>query len=340
MACSAALGRPRPPEAVGGIGHNMGGRQAISQAVDAPLDILEAFLGEQGSEVTMRMTSTERKLIRISAATAFSYLIPSNLLKDPDSKTNFEKNTGTNFLLPSYPTSMFVGKLHDSKCLDLVISLISPGASREPEDSPSPTNPIRGSTSTVITKDIENAIQLELKEQKVQQREALKRTNIPLGVLALAVPWTSPAEPTLPESVNTAASKQPWAYIVDKAVTRKAQEEDKLRLHAFLAISTFVDHGDLRNTIVRRNVPEALVHLVEENSDNMSSAAAQALLHMLGSDDVAEYIVRKDLTTVIIDIALKKDTKLPVSAARILEELAKHDCTRRVIMESGVPKIV
>ncbi|KZP02865.1 ARM repeat-containing protein [Athelia psychrophila] len=70
----------------------------------------------------------------------------------------------------------------------------------------------------------------------------------------------------------------------------------------------------------------------------MSSVAAQALLHMLVYDDVAKYIVHNGLTEEIIAIALDKDTKVPVSAARILEELAKHDCTRRIMAETGVPK--
>ncbi|KZP16517.1 ARM repeat-containing protein [Athelia psychrophila] len=239
------------------------------------------------------------------------------------------------------------GKLRDSGCLDLVISLISPG--EENEDS---------TLVTLVTQDIEKAIKLEEKEQKVQQRELLKQKNIAsklekkrskdMRSRKSSAQGTTPVTPVQqipPEIAYTAPIQQPRTDIVDKAVARTAadnlqKEGDKLRPHACLAIATFVDHEELQKTIVERHVLEALVDLVKENSDEMSLVAAQALLHMLGSDGVAEYIVDKgpSLTEQIIDIALKEDTKVPVSAARILEKLAEHGCTREIMAKSGVPK--
>ncbi|KZP16556.1 ARM repeat-containing protein [Athelia psychrophila] len=153
----------------------------------------------------------------------------------------------------------------------------------------------------------------------------------------------TPVQQIPPEIVHTASMQQPRTDIVDKAVARIAadnlqKEADKLRPHACLAIATFVDHAELLKIIVERHVLEALVDLVKENSDEMSLVAAQALLHMLGSDGVAEYIVDKGLTEEIIAIAVKEDTKVPVSAARILEELAEHGCTREIMAKNGVPK--
>ncbi|KZP19879.1 ARM repeat-containing protein, partial [Athelia psychrophila] len=82
------------------------------------------------------------------------------------------------------------------------------------------------------------------------------------------------------------------------------------------------------------------MRFVKGSSDDVSSVAAQALLHMLVYADVAKYIIDNGLTEDIVGIALDKDTKVPVSAARILEELVKHDCTRTVMVEHEVPKTV
>ncbi|KZP02806.1 ARM repeat-containing protein [Athelia psychrophila] len=318
------------------------------------------------------MTATESKRIRISAATAFSYLIPSDS-KDPDSKTALDKSTGTYCLLPPSATAhSYIGKLRDSGCLDLVIALICRGEEDDdPKDVTSSPNLIPGGTVTTVTDDIEEAIKLEKKAEKVQQRAAqkaekvqqraalkekniadkqekkrdkdLQRSRKPSAQVMTAV---TPGQHTPPETVNTSALQKSGIDIMDKAVAGKEADylqkaADKLRPHAFLAMCTFVDHVDLRKTIVERNVLEALVDSVKDPSEYMSSVAAQALLHMLVYVDVAAYIVlQKDLTEKIIAIALNEATKVPVSAARILEQLAKHDCTRTVMATSRVPEKV
>lgn len=71
------------------------------KTMEAPLDILEAFLVNQDSIESKLMTSTESKLIRISAATAFSCLIPFKNVPE-ELKEKFEKLIGTHFLIYSF----------------------------------------------------------------------------------------------------------------------------------------------------------------------------------------------------------------------------------------------
>lgn len=189
-------------------------------------------------------------------------------------------------------TFSLIEKIDNSGCLELVISLIY-----STKEKSGLKRTISTTISNVITKpkrenslDIENAIKGAAKARRKNDKD--------------------PARISHQDAIEEELKSLLQAVTPDKAVEEviartdaadSQRETDGLRMHAFLAVAAFVRHrrfhkiglpankliylsrlsANLRSIILKREVLKGLVQLFGENSENVSTVAAQALLHML-----------------------------------------------------------
>lgn len=195
-----------------------------------------------------------------------------------------------------------------SECLDLAISLLQPKDDEEKDGWLWVKKPRREATTDIerIIKDRAKAKRRSARQDPQKSRGSNEKVDIDSRT---ATPDTEQVpniaeEPN--ENIKACNVEMPrnakQTKVVDeviKDVNELQREAHTLRINACLAIAAFVHHGSyvspsilrvipdhfneesLRSTIIAKGVLKTLVRLCYSTSEDMSTASAQALLHML-----------------------------------------------------------
>ncbi|KAF7975880.1 hypothetical protein HWV62_8283 [Athelia sp. TMB] len=206
--------------------------------------------------------SFERIAIKLCAATAYSFSI-----KDPKDTIPTPTPVQPRRTIQPEVSSMPKMTIHSS-CLSLAIVVLAVEARKE-------SDPEAHRSSRIMA--------------SVWDRLGVRDIN------------KAPESPHASEHVSTQAvqdldGKRPedsellqLATVLDIVSEQSSQDVDKLRMLASLAVASFASHTTIRETMIEKDVPRRLINLCQDPSENVSTTAAQALLHMLGFGQWASF---------------------------------------------------